>query len=116
MRRRSNNKYGAEKTEIDNIKFDSGQESRYYLLYKSMLKRGEIVNLELQPKFILQEGFRNWEGKAVRPITYKADFLLTYPGGRKVVIEVKGYRTRDYQLRRKMFEYKYRDYEFREVR
>lgn len=34
----------------------------------------------------------------------------------KFIAEVKGFRTRDYVLRRKMFEYKYPQYEFEEVR
>ena len=109
------NKYGAQSREIDDHEFPSKKEASYYLLYKDMLKHGEIVKLELQPKFTLIPSFKGRDGKTERSVCYTADFLLTYPGGRKVVIEVKGYRTRDYQLRRKMFEYKYRDYEFREV-
>lgn len=115
MWRKSKNKYGAQEESIDNINFASKRESEYYLLYKSMLRRGVIESLELQPKFTLIPAFKNWAGKKVKPITYKPDFKLTYPGGRVVIIEVKGYRTRDYQLRRKMFEYFYRDIEFREV-
>jgi hypothetical protein len=38
------------------------------------------------------------------------------PDGSKKVVEVKGYRTRDYMLRRKLFEWLYREYEFEEVR
>ncbi len=110
------NKYGAKKIEIDGHVFPSKRESQYYLLYRDMLKRGEIVNLKLQPKFTLIPPFTNWEGKKIRPCHYTADFLLTYPDGRQRVVEVKGFRTRDYQLRRKMFEYEYRKYEFEEVR
>jgi hypothetical protein len=80
-----------------------------------MLQRKQLVKLELQPKFTLIPAFTNWAGKKVKPITYKPDFKLTYPGGRVVIIEVKGFRTRDYQLRRKLFEYFYRDMEFKEV-
>lgn len=109
------NKYGAKKIEIDGHKFPSLREAEYYLLYKSMLQHKQIIKLELQPKFTLQPGFVNKAGKRVKPITYKADFLLTFPGGRQKVVEVKGYRTRDYQLRRKMFEYKFKEYDFEEV-
>jgi hypothetical protein len=109
------NKYGAKKIEIDGHVFPSKRESEYYLVYKDMLNRGEIVNLELQPKFTLIPPFTNWEGKKIRPCHYTADFLLTYPDGRQRVIEVKGFRTRDYQLRRKLFEYKFREYDFEEV-
>lgn len=108
-------KYKNQRTEIDGHKFPSLREAEYYLLYKSMLQHKQLIKLELQPKFTLQPGFINKAGKRVKPITYKADFLLTFPGGRQKVIEVKGYRTRDYQLRRKMFEYKFKEYEFEEV-
>ena len=110
------NKYGAKRTVIDGHEFPSKREAEYYLLYKSMLQSGEIESLQLQPQFELIPPFTNWAGKKVRPTNYTADFLLTYPDGRLVVIEVKGYRTRDYQLRRKLFEYEYKEYEFEEVR
>jgi len=111
------NKYGAKSVTIDGHVFPSKRESEYYLLYKDMLERGEIVNLELQPRFTLIPAYTTRAGKKVRPCHYTADFLLTYPDGRKKVVEVKGYRTRDYMLRRKLFEYKYQQFvEFEEVR
>jgi hypothetical protein len=110
------NKYKAKKTVIDGHEFPSRREAEYYLLYKSMLQRGEIKDLQLQPRFELIPSFTNWQGKKCRPCHYTADFLLTYPDGRQRVIEVKGFRTRDYMLRRKLFEWQYREYEFEEVR
>jgi len=110
------NKYGAKTTVIDGHEFPSRREAEYYLIYKSMLQHGEIKDLQLQPRFELIPAYTTSTGKKVRPCHYTADFLLIYPDGRKRVIEVKGYRTRDYQLRRKMFEYEYREYEFEEVR
>jgi hypothetical protein len=110
------NKYGAKKIEIDGHVFPSKREADYYLRYKDMLEHGEITGLQLQPRFELIPAFKNWEGKKVRPCHYTADFLLTYPDGRQTVVEVKGFRTRDYMLRRKLFEWQYREYEFLEVR
>ena len=110
------NKYGAKSVTIDGHKFPSKREAEYYLLFKSMLQSGKITTLQLQPRFELIPAYTNNAGKKVRPCHYTADFLLTYPDGRKKVIEVKGYRTRDYQLRRKLFEYQYREYLFEEVR
>ena len=109
------NKFHAKKVTIDGIEFDSKRESQYYLLYKDMLERGEIKDLQLQPRFELIPSFTNWQGKKCRPCHYTADFLLTYPDGRQKVVEVKGFRTRDYMLRRKLFEWQYREYEFEEV-
>lgn len=112
------NKYGAKQIMIDGHMFPSHREAEYYLTYKSMLDDGEIVNLELQPKYTLIPGYVGKDGKKKRPHIYTADFRLTYPNGRVKVIEVKGYKTKDYQLRRAVFEYMYReaDFEFEEVR
>ena len=110
------NKYGAKQIMINGHMFPSHREAEYYLTYKAMLDDGEIVNLELQPRFVLIPAYTNHAGKKIRPCHYTADFLLTYPDGRQKVVEVKGFRTRDYMLRRKLFEWKYREYEFEEVR
>lgn len=110
------NKYNAKKIEIDGHVFDSKREAEYYKMYKKMVDDDEIVGLELQPCFILIPSFTNWAGKRVRPCHYTADFKLIYPDGRQKIVEVKGFRTRDYVMRRKMFEYKYPQYEFEGVR
>lgn len=109
------NKYNADRTEIDGHKFPSQKEATYYLKYMEMLEKGEIVDLELQPQYVLLPQFRDKQGKLERAITYKPDFLLTYPDGKMLVVEVKGFKTRDYIMRRKLFKYKYRDIEFIEV-
>lgn len=109
------NKYGAKSREIDGHEFPSLKEANFYLMYKDMLKHGEIVELELQPKFTLIPSFKGKDGKTERSVCYTADFRLTYPGGRVVVVEVKGYKTRDYVLRRKMFKWFNRDVDFVEV-
>jgi len=66
----------------------------------------------------LLEGFRDNQGNKQRAITYTADFFVTYADGRHEVIEVKGMRTRDYLLRKKLFLHMMRDTDiiFREVR
>ena len=109
------NKYNAKKVETDGIIFDSKKERDKYLELLLLQKAGEVVSFDLQPQFILQEGYRGKDGKWVRPITYRADFRVRYSDGREVVLDSKGFRTKDYRLKRKMFEYKYRDIEFKEV-
>lgn len=108
------NKYNARKAEANGIVFDSKKERDKYLELLLLQKAGEVKSFDLQPQFILQEGYRNKEGKWVRPITYRADFRVKYPDGREVVIDTKGFRTKDYLLKRKMFEYRYPDIDFRE--
>lgn len=108
-------KYKARKVEVDGIVFASKKEARKYEELKLMKQAGEISDFELQPEFELQEGYRDKQGKWVRPIRYIADFRVIYPDGRVVVIDTKGYRTKEYSIKRKMFLYKYPDIEFKEV-
>jgi hypothetical protein len=107
------NKYNARKTVIDGIKFDSKKEAARYCELKILLQAGEITDLELQPVFILQDAFTK-NGKKYRAIKYIADFRYKDYG--KIVVEdSKGFRTPVYLLKKKMFEYKYRDLELKEV-
>lgn len=109
------NKYKAKSKEIDGHTFPSLKEADYYLQYKAMLAKGEITDLQLQPQYELLPSFRDNQGRLERAITYKPDFLLTYPDGRLVAVEVKGFKTRDYILRRKLFKHRYGMIEFVEV-
>ena len=108
----SYNKFKNKKNEIAGIKFDSEMESHYYLYLKELKEEGVVVDFELQPTFILQEGFIK-DGKKIRPITYKADFEVTYIDGHIEVIDVKGKMTEEFKLKRKMLLYKYRDINFK---
>lgn len=106
-------KYGNKKTVLDGIHFDSKKEASRYLVLKDMLKNKEIENLELQPKFLLQDSFK-YKGNTERKIYYIADFSYVQKG--KIVVEdVKGKKTDVYKLKRKLFLYKYNNIEFREV-
>ena len=98
--------------------FDSRREAEIYLDLLSRKQAGEVLRIGLQPQYTLLEGFRDNTGKKQRPITYTADFFVAYADGRNEVIEVKGVRTRDYLLRKKMFLHMMRDTDiiFREVR
>lgn len=108
------NKYGARKVTVDGITFDSKKEARKYQELKLLKRAGEIKDFELQPEFVLLEGFQDLNGTWHRPIKYRADFRVTYPDGRVVVIDTKGYRTKDYAIKKKMFLYQYPDIEFME--
>jgi hypothetical protein len=99
-------KYNAKRTEIDGISFDSKVEGQYYLYLKQQQKEGKIKWFELQPIFTLQEGFRKG-GKFYRPILYVADFKVYLNDGTVQIIDVKGYETADFKIKRKLFEAKY---------
>ena len=116
--RKKPNKYNARKTVMCGHTFDSRREAEIYLDLLSRKQAGEIVRIELQPSYTLLAGFTDNQGNKQKPITYTADFFVTYADGRHEVIEVKGVRTRDYLLRKKLFLHMMRkkDIIFREVR
>lgn len=100
-------KYKNKKATCDGIKFDSEKERNYYLKLKTMEKLGLIKNLELQKEYILQDKFV-LNGKTRRKITYKADFsYVTTEDDKLHVVDVKGFKTDIYKLKKKLFEYKY---------
>ena len=106
-------KYGNKKTKIDGITFDSIKESERYLVLKDMLKNKEIEDLQLQPKFLLQDSFK-YDEKTEKKIYYIADFSYK-KDGKLIVEDVKGKKTDVYKIKRKLFLYKYKDIEFKEV-
>ena len=116
--RKKPNKYNARKTTVCGRTFDSKREADYYLELLARKQAGEIVRIEFQPSYTLLAGFVDNTGKNQKPITYTADFFVTYADGHSEVIEVKGVRTRDYLLRKKLFLHMMRDTDsiFREVR
>lgn len=99
----------------DGIAFDSIKERDYYADVLLPLKwAGEIKSIDMQVSFVLQPPFKHG-GKTIKGIKYVADFVITYPDGRKKVIDTKGYRTKEYQLKRKMLLYKYPEIDFEEA-
>lgn len=108
------NKYHAQKTEVDGIKFDSKKESKDWKELCMLEAAGGISNLRRQVPFVLQEGYTNNQGKKIRPILYLADFVYE-KDGKKYVQDSKGGKatqTDVFKLKRKMFEYKYPEYIF----
>lgn len=100
-------KYKNKKVSCDGFEFDSQKERNYYLKLKTMEDLGLIKDLELQKEYILQDKFV-LNGKTRRKITYKADFSYVSTEDDKLhVVDVKGFKTDVYKLKKKMFEYKY---------
>ena len=101
-------KYGNKKVMCDGIKFDSAKERNYYLKFKIMEEAGIIKDLEIQKKFILQKGY-TINDKKRREISYYADFCYISTKDDKLhVVDIKGFRTDVYKLKKKLFEYKYK--------
>lgn len=89
-------KYRANKVSIDGNTFDSQKEADYYCELKLRLQGNEINGFCLQPTFILAPGLK-----------YKADFIVFNKDNSCEVIDVKGFKTKEYIAKKKVFEDKY---------
>lgn len=116
-------KYHSKKTEVDGIQFDSKREAQRYQQLKLMEKAGVICDLKRQVKYeLIPAQYIN--GKCVeRAITYTSDFeyyvlkplnvrtVMADPKagtiGEHIVEDVKGVRTAEYVIKRKLMLYKY---------
>jgi hypothetical protein len=99
-------KYGNKKTVVDNITFDSQAESIYYSQLKWLKQAGQIKSFKLQPRYLLLEGFKK-NGKTFRKTEYVADFEVHNLDGSVQVIDIKGAITKEFAIKRKLFERKY---------
>lgn len=109
-------KYHNRKTIVDGIKFDSRLEARRYQELRLLERAGQITDLKLQPEYELQPAFKK-NGKAYRRIAYKADFsYFSVMEGKVIVEDTKGYVTKEYSLKKKLFEYHYPDLTILEVK
>ena len=84
-------KYKNVRVRIDGINFDSGKEGRYYLKLRAMQEAGMVLYWHRQVIFDLAE-------KA----TYRCDFQVFYPDGSVRYIDVKGFKTKEYILKKKL--------------
>ena len=107
-------KYGSKKVTYNGIDFDSKKEMYCYIRLKSMQDEGEIFDLRLQVPFEIipavyetQEVQLKTKVKVVtkciqRAAYYVADFVYTDKDGNQVVIDAKGFRPYEYELKKKM--------------
>lgn len=101
MARRGWNKYGAKKTTVKGIKFDSKKEACRYADLQLLEKAGEISDLERQVPVYLEGKEGPLLTRTGRKMRMTVDFgymdnrskLYTYE-------DCKGYPTRDYEVRK----------------
>ena len=93
MFKRHKHKFNAVRTDVDGIKFDSKKEANYYKELKLRKLAGEIVFFLRQVPFHLPGG-----------VTYKVDFLEFHADGTVHFIDVKGFSTPDFIMKKKMVE------------
>lgn len=101
-------KYNNKKITVDGQIFDSKKEANRYKELRLLEKAGEIKDLRMQVKFTLIPAQRDEAtGKVVeRECSYKADFVYE-EDGKTVVEDVKGFRTKEYIIKRKLMLYQY---------
>ena len=93
MNRRHFHKFNAIKTESDGLKFDSKKEARYYDQLKLAQQAGFVLFFLRQPAFDLPGN-----------VKYRADFQIFYADGRVRFVDVKGHKTKDFIMKKKMVE------------
>lgn len=102
------NKYKNKNIVIDGIKFDSLKEAGRYNELQWLQKAGLIKDLQTQVTFELIP--KQGDERAVK---YKADFVyFDIENDLKVVEDTKGFKTKDYIIKRKLMKYLYPEYKF----
>ena len=115
--RYNGNKYGSKKIEVDGIVFDSKKEAKRFQELSLLEKAGAISNLQRQVKYVLIPAQREWtneiytkgrkkgcfkQGKLIeKECAYMADFVYQ-ENGKIIVEDTKGFRTKDYIIKRKL--------------
>ena len=109
------NKYHSKKISVNGIIYESKKEYKRHCELLLLEKAGAITDLQTQVKFILIpvqfETFERYGKKGQRlkdgsrcvekECAYIADFVYT-ENGEKVVEDAKGFRTKDYIIKRKL--------------
>ena len=105
-------KYGAKKTTVNGIKFDSRKEAERYQTLLLLQRAGKIAGLALQQRYEIIPEHREPDtigprggrkkGKIIEPARYYvADFVYYDAENAELVVEdCKGYRTPEYKLKR----------------
>ena len=117
---RKKNKYGSRKITRDGMTFDSLKEYRRFRELHQLEQAGEVTDLKRQVEFelipgqfeevptgeVYKRGERKGQPKMKRvclemSVKYIADFTYT-KNGKLVVEDTKGFRTKDYIIKRKL--------------
>lgn len=90
-------KYRNRKVTIDGIIFHSQKEAQYYCGLKLKIKSGLIKSFDRQLPFVVVINDK-------KCFTYYSDFVVIDLDGNQTVIDVKGFRTPVYKLKKKIVE------------
>lgn len=92
---RKRSKYGNRRTTIAGKTFDSKKEAHRYAELKLLQEKKHIQNLSTQIRFPLHVN-------GVLICTYIADFVFYDMKGNRYIEDVKGFRTKEYKLKKKL--------------
>jgi len=98
FRKGSRNKYGAKKTVVGDIKFDSKKEANRWIELQLLERAGEISGLQRQVKIELMGQHGPLLTRTGRKMLFSVDSASTEKGA-VIHEDVKGYATRDYEVR-----------------
>lgn len=112
-------KYHSKKMVVDGIVFDSRKEGRRYTELLLLQRAGEISNLQRQVEYELlpnqyyveqrySESGKKLKNKYTlleRKVCYVADFVYTDKDGKVIVEDTKGFRTKEFVIKRKLMLY-----------
>jgi hypothetical protein len=96
-------KYGNRKTVVDGIEFASAKEATRYQELLMLEKAGKISHLERQPRFNFEVRGNPVKYDSGRQAYYKADFAY-FDGEKRIVEDSKGFRTKEYKLKKAFVE------------
>ena len=104
MQQARETKYRSQKITVDGITFDSVKEANRWQELRMLERAGEIRDLQRQVPFVVIPTQRDENGKLIeKEVRYVADFTYIEKGKlTRTVEDVKGMRTREYVLKRKM--------------
>lgn len=94
-------KYGNKRTKVGELTFDSRKEARYYNFLLALQEQGKIHSLRCQVPFSFEingEPLRYVDSN--RKIKYVADFEYFTSEGVRKVVDVKGFKTDIYKLKK----------------
>ena len=89
-------KYGSVMEECQGIKFQSKREAKYFRELQARQYAGEVSYFLRQVPFFLVGGVR-----------YRVDFMEVWKDGSIHWVDVKGFRTQTYKMKRRMVEASY---------
>ena len=100
------NKYHNKKCKYKDMTFDSLKEMQYYKKLELLQNFGKISELKRQVEFVLIETFK-LDDETYRKTKYIADFTYKDENGKYHVVDTKGFKTKEYLLKKKLMAWKY---------